>query len=82
MFDWLPPLTRIASALERIAASLDLLARRPAQPTGQGLTTYYEGSEPGKLIDQTDEDMARVLDIEIRRARGEHVDEDEEGLPR
>lgn len=75
--DNLRPLHRIAVALERIADSLALLAQRPAPSGGQGLTTYYQGTEEGKFIDQSEEDLARVLDAEARRARGEFVDEED-----
>lgn len=65
-------LKRSALAQERIAAALeDHLARQAGG--GAGLRTFYQDRSEGEgaLFTQTDEDMARLEELEKRRERGQ-----------
>lgn len=75
-------LTRIASALERIAAAQEegVRLQRISRGGGAGFYTGYEGEAEGQVLDQPDEEFAKWEDIEARQQRGEHVDDSE--LPR
>ena len=75
-------LTRIAAALERIAAAQEEQVRlsRLARGGGAGFQTGYESPESvtGSVLLQTDEEFARWEQIADREARGEAVDPSEE----
>lgn len=75
-------MSRIASALERIAAAQEEQARlaRLARSGGAGFLTGVgdEDSPPGRTYAQSDEEFAAWEAIAAREARGEHVDPSEE----
>lgn len=73
-------LTRIASALERIAAAQEeqVQLSRLQRTGGTGFYTGYVGADEGSVLNQPDEEFAKWEEIEARQQRGEHVDPSEE----
>lgn len=72
---------RLVDAIERIAAAQEELARQGRRSGPSGFVTGYESGsgEEGVLLTQSDEDFAKIEQVELRRARGEYVPEEEEG---